>query len=175
MFQTSWLLLDLAVPGCKNQGPVYEGTGGEDAGDPQRKGADGFSEEWSVLVCRLSAWPVPPRGERLLWRASLCCVALRSGRACGGNHPAEVSYDKRALLAQAAKEPGPSVGVGRSREGRHRGRWGLVHLYPRPLRGDRSTCASSVRSSFSLGSPEAAGLAALKNHGITPDADLWAL
>ncbi|CAE7634130.1 unnamed protein product [Symbiodinium microadriaticum] len=41
----------------------------------------------------------------------------------------EVSYDKRALLAQAAKEP-----------------------------GDRSTCASSVRSSFSLGSPEAGSL-----------------
>ena len=37
-----------------------------------------------------------------------CAVALRSGRACGGNHAAQVCFDKRALLAQAAKEPGPT-------------------------------------------------------------------
>ncbi|CAE7618810.1 unnamed protein product [Symbiodinium necroappetens] len=37
-----------------------------------------------------------------------CAVALRSGRACGGNHPAHVCFDLRALLAQTAKEPGPT-------------------------------------------------------------------
>ncbi|CAE7373636.1 unnamed protein product [Symbiodinium microadriaticum] len=46
--------------------------------------------------------------------AHRCAVALRSGPACGGNHPAEICYDKRALLAQTAKEPGPSGGTGQA-------------------------------------------------------------
>ncbi|CAE7891534.1 unnamed protein product, partial [Symbiodinium necroappetens] len=42
------------------------------------------------------------------WSSHRCAVALRSGRACGGNHPAHVCFEKRALLAQTAKEPGPT-------------------------------------------------------------------
>ena len=105
--------------------------------------------------------------------AHRCAVALRSGRACGGNHPAEVCYDKRALLAQTAKEPGPSGGTGQAILPQRRAATVSEPVGPSPKRAKQSPSLPLVAeaSGAAASSPASSRATSPPSSSISPSKD----